>query len=297
MKLKFRTILILHFSFLILLVNSCKTEVPDTSADSESIVTEEVETDNTGSIFYSIPSPMELGALLHRAGVSYNSELLNPTDKASQYIGTSSKALNLGVYVADLSYTTASNKMQESMNYLNSARILSEELGLKSFSGEMMLEIEKNLDKKDELIKLVSEAYQSSNETLTENDRETISILAITGGWIEGIYIGTQIAKTNANNSGIIKMIAEQRTTLDNLISQMKPHKSNLAIGSLLNSLNDLKKIYDETPVGEASAEIDVREGSNQITIGGTSGFSLSDDQFSRITKTVDEIRTSIVKI
>lgn len=293
-----KTFIFFPIAFAFLFIYSCNSELQKApGAVEETITTEETETSDTENIFYSIPSPMELGQLLKRAGATYNNELLNPADRASLYIGTSSKALNMGVYIADLSYAAVSNQMQESMIYVNSSRILSEDLGLKSFSPEMMLEIEKNIDKKDELMKLVSEAYQSSNEKLSENDREMVSKLAISGAWIEGIYLGTQVAKTTTDNSGIVKMVAEQRTTLDNLISQMEIYKSNIVVKSLVNDLKEIKTIYDETPVEEATAEVKTENGSNIITIGGTSGFSLSEDQFLRITGKVEKIRISIVKI
>ncbi|MDQ3192782.1 MAG: hypothetical protein M3Q58_14400 [Bacteroidota bacterium] len=299
MKLKSSTIQALGiFSFAIscVIISSCNEESQQKPVELEEI-TQDIEVDDSKNLFYSIPSPMELGQLLKRAGATYNNQLLNPAERASQYVGTSNKALNMGVYVADLSYATVSNQMQESIIYLNSTKLLSEDLGLKSFSTEMILEIEKNMENKDELMKLVSEAYQSSNESLTENDREIVSLLSIAGGWIEGIYLGTQIAKTTKENSGIIKMVAEQRFTLDNLILQMDSYKSNSAVLTLANELKEVQLIYDEEPISEANTIVKSESGSNLITIGGTSGFSLSKDQFLRITEKIEKTRTSIVEI
>ena len=76
------------------------------------------------NIFYSIPSPIELAQLIQRAGAKYNKNLLNSIDNVGKYESNSSKALNLGVYGADLSYTSVfDNNTMESIVYLKCRQI------------------------------------------------------------------------------------------------------------------------------------------------------------------------------
>ena len=64
---------------------------------------------------YPLPSSFEVTKLLVEAGASYILNLCNPVDNVNRYISLKSKALNLGVYGADLSYAATYNQAQETM--------------------------------------------------------------------------------------------------------------------------------------------------------------------------------------
>lgn len=277
------------------LLNSCGTENSSVTSD-EKDTTSVVEDENGKNIFYSIPSPIELGQLMQRAGVTYNKQLLHSPDHVSKYSTTSSKALNLGVYGADLSYTTISDQAQESMLYLNAAKKLAEELGItNAFSQETMKQMEANKGNMDSLLQIISESYFASNEALKENERSQISELIIAGGWIEVLYIGTQVAKTTKDNTKIINLIAEQRGSLNNLISLLETKNGDEDITAVLNELKGIKEVYDETPSNTSKAEVTTDPNTNVITIGGASQYTLTKEQFEKITKKAESLRTQII--
>src|SRR4051812_43658647 len=70
------------------------------------------------NIFNSIPSPIETTTLLKNAGAKYNAKYLNSVDNVSKYSSVAAKALNLGIYGSDLSFTSMFDQTQESMLYL-----------------------------------------------------------------------------------------------------------------------------------------------------------------------------------
>ncbi|HEY0031478.1 MAG TPA: hypothetical protein VGC65_12010 [Bacteroidia bacterium] len=249
--------------------------------------------------FYSVPSPIQLGQMLQRAGATYDKKVLNPTENASRYSSTSSKALNLGVYGADLSYSAVFNQTQETMSYLAASKKLAEELGITaSFSADMMKRMEKNAGNKDSLLQVISELFLSSNEALKENDQSHISVLVLAGGFIEGMYVGTQVAKTVKDNKAIYGRVAEFRGSLSNMIMLVSTVNSGEQAPDILADLKSIKAIYDESaaPAAEEKPSTTVDTTKKTMTIGGKAKYSLTPDQIEKITSLVATIRTKITK-
>ena len=269
-----------------------------------------VETNNSDSIpvldsapkhqsenaFYSIPSPIQLGQMLQRAGATYDKKVLSSNDDVSKYTSNTSKALNLGVYGADLSYSAVFNQSQEVMSYLVSSKKLAEELGItSSFSASMMNRVEKNSGNKDSILQIISELFLSSNEALKENDQSNISVLVLAGGFIEGLYVGTQVAKTVKDNKAIYSRIGEFRGSLNNLIMLVSTVNGSDGY-DILADLKSIKAIYNESAVTEEKATATVDTTKKVMTIGGKSNYSLNKEQIEKITSVVATIRAKITK-
>ena len=134
----------------------------------------------TRKVFYSIPSPMETASLLKKAGAEYNSKILNDIKNVDKYTAASKQALNLGVYGADLSYTSVFNHTQESMFYTSCAKKLADRLGVSNAFNDTTLErMEANMNDRDSLLSIISETYWNVDAYLKENERDNISALMI----------------------------------------------------------------------------------------------------------------------
>lgn len=256
------------------------------------------KTGGTQNIFYSIPSPIELAQLIQKAGASYNKNLLNSIDNVSKYNSNSSKALNLGVYGADLSYTSVfDNNTQESIIYLGCTRKLAESLGVgNAFDEKTVGRIEANTGKKDSLLSIISDSYMSTDEMLKESQRENASALVIAGGYIEGIYLGTQLAKATKNSSDIVNRIAEQKGTLDNVIGLLGNSGDDAAVVAILNDLKEMQAIFSEVTVNTASAAtVKTDQATKVTTIGGKIVYTVTPATFEKLTAKAAEIRTKII--
>src|SRR5687767_8922170 len=120
----------------------------------EEVLDEEVTTDtlsidtkaSLGGIRVSIPSPLEVTAEIANAGFNYDKGILNPSSKASGYSTNAQKALNLGVYGADLGYITVYNQSQDLLEYLKQISKLASDLGISNaFDEEMVKGLSGNL--------------------------------------------------------------------------------------------------------------------------------------------------------
>ncbi len=249
------------------------------------------------NVFYSIPSPIETTTLLKAAGAKYNSKILNPIENVSKYETVAAKALNLGVYGSDLSFTSIFDQTQESMLYLRCTNKLASGLGISgAFDETTTSRIESNMQNRDSLLAIISDSYWNADAYLKENGQPGVSALIVAGGWIEGLHIATQIAATT-KNEGIVTRIGEQKLSLDNLIALLESYKAeNESIPALLTQFSELKKVFDAIPntAGETKTTTDSTKGVS--TISNESSFNLTAEQLKQITDKCSQIRNKIIQ-
>jgi hypothetical protein len=193
---------------------------------------------------YPLPTSFEVTTLLVDAGASYILDLCNRVDNVNKYINLKSKALNLGVYGADLSYAATYRQTQETMQYLDASAKLIDELQIGSFDKELVKKVEANIDDVDSLITLISDSFYRTYEYLTNNEQDELSILVMAGSWIEALYITSQISTVSADNSKIVEIINEQSTSLDKLLEIMAPVSESAMSADVFKGLTALQAIY-----------------------------------------------------
>ena len=248
------------------------------------------------SIFYSVPSPIETASLIQRIGVPYDKEYLNDIKKLSSYSTTGSKALNLGVYGADLSFTSIYDQNQESMLYLKCTNTLANGLGISgAFDETTANRLEANKNNKDSLLGIISESFWTADAFLKENERPGTSSLIIVGGWIESVYIASRIQEASKNKE-IETRIAEQKYTLSSLVKMTKRYASaDQTVADVYNDLVDLQNVYNTIEVSKEKATAS-KDASGVTTIGGKASLKLTAEQLKSITEKVRAFRAKIIK-
>lgn len=249
-------------------------------------------------IFYTVPSPMEMASLLKRTGSDYNSSILNDVNNVVKYTSSRRQALNLGIYGADLSYASIFNQNQEAIIYLSCAKQLADKLGVtNAFDNETMDRIEVNIENRDSLLDIISDSFYTLDAYLKENDRQTISAMVITGGWVEGLYLATKIAhEQDEVPEDLRKRIADQKYSLGDLIELVESYQSNGGLDGILADLQSMQSLYDAVEIETETGEITTDESTGVTMIGGSSDYTLSDDQLNEITIRIGEIRSSYIQ-
>jgi hypothetical protein len=292
----------IRFAFLITAaatISSCGSSADSDNVegnDTASLVNSEKDT-RAQNVFYSIPSPIETTSLLKGAGAKYNSSYLNPIDNVSKYSTAAARALNLGVYGTDLSFTSIFDQTQESMLYLRCTNKLATSLGISgAFDEATTSRIEANLENRDSLLTIISDSYWNADSYLKENGQPGVSALIIAGGWIEGLYIATQIANATKNED-IITRIGEQKISLDNLVGLLDTYKTtNDGVNSTFLQLQELKTIYDGIEVKSAETEVSTDKKEGVTTIDNKSSYKLSPEQLKAISEKCAQIRNKIIQ-
>lgn len=247
-----------------------------------------------GKVF-SIPSPIQTAFLLKEAGTNYQSSLLNSTDKATGYTTTNQKALNLGIYGADLGYATIYDQSQDAISYMAVSRKISSELGIDGlFNEELIRRFEANIGNQDSLLVLVSDAFKRADRYLKNNEQKNISVLILAGGWIETLHFATNLAKSSGSEA-IRNRIGEQKITIKNLINLLLPFQDDSPMNAkLINQLNELKDIYSGIDFSYTFNPPTTNAEEKTTVINSVSKVEMSDQQLADITNKIEEIRNNI---
>lgn len=248
-----------------------------------------------GGKVFSIPSPIQTAFLLKSSGAAYSSEMLSPTSNASNLSTTAKKALNLGVYGADMGYATIYDQTQDAISYMAITKRLSSELGMTNiFDQNMLKRFESNLGNQDSLLALVSDAFKSADSYLKTNEQNDLSVLILAGGWIETLHFATNIVKSK-DDQNIKNRIGEQKMTVKNLVNLMLPYQDNKAVADVINQLNELKDIYNGIEFNYTYKTASNDEENKTTTINSTSTVDMSPELLAEISARVEAIRSSIL--
>lgn len=208
--------------------------------------------DTTGDglpIFYNMYLSVELSSLFETAGAVFTSELMNNVDKTSEYITSSQQAVNLGVFAVDLSYARAFDQIEMAGRYFNAMKQLAQELGIPDdYFENTVKRFERNFTDKDSLIQLANEVYITTDEYLKENERYTTAALIIMGGWVEAIYIASDVA-IESKDVNIIERLIDQKYSLNNLMMMLSEHKKNEIIAEYISRLDIIKNEFEKIDV------------------------------------------------
>lgn len=235
-----------------------RTPEEDTSsANDTSIVKKEdnhEKIQQIKKIFHSLPSPLELTLLFKEEGIEYNRNKLHPTEKREGYLTSTKKALNLGVYGADLSYTGLFGEHQDAIQYFTVTHLLAAEVGIEqTFEKEFISRLEKNSNNKDTLLNVIGEFFLNNDRYLKDHKQQDISSYVLAGGWIEGMYLGTSMANSNNNSKGIRDIIAGQQPSLKNLIAVLQNIKKNEEGVEFITAIEELESLFPQLVDKEGS--------------------------------------------
>ena len=282
--------------FSTLVIFSCSSPKEE-SYQEETIDAEvEVEDNRAQQVFYSLPSPFELASLLRNSGAKFDKDILNSSENISKYTTSTSKAVNLGIYGADLSYSSIFGQTQSTVVYLNCVRKLVEELGISNaFDEQSMKRLEKNKANDDSLQQIVAEAYLIANSYLKDNDRVNMATFILAGGLIEGLHIATQLIKQGNSVEGLSEMVVDQKFSLENLIAMLEGFGDNDA-KLMLASLHELMEVYNQVEENEtAETKITTDNKTNTTVIGGDAELSVNAEQIKAISEKVSTIRAKFI--
>jgi len=252
MKTRLHVVFILVF--LIFFSYSCKWGSQSGSAEGvDSISLGEIKplvhaTDTMGEglpIFYNMYLSVEMSTLFQTSGAVFKQEFLNSSDKMSDYVTSSKKALNLGVYAVDLSYAKVFEQYEVAAKYFNAMQRMAEELGIPAdFFENTAKRFDRNINNKDSLIKIANEVYMATDNYLRENERYSASAQIILGGWVEAIQIAVEVA-SSTKDIGIIERLADQKVSLANVIAMLSDYSEDVAIKQNLQKLKQLQPLFD----------------------------------------------------
>lgn len=252
-------------------------QTPDSSSANASTLSDE----ELNNIIESIPSPVEFSSLIESSGAKYDEAYLNSTENSAGYNSQFSKAVNLGIYGADLGYVNMYEKTFSAMSYLNTVYKLSTDLNIGGyFDFETLKRLATNNRNLDSIVYITTKSFESMHRQLKASGNSEISTLILIGGWVEGMHLASSIVKSSQNSpemDNLMLTVYDEHIVLDDIIILANAYKSNPYFKNTIENLQGLKKVL------------------NKIKEDG-SGNKISKEQFELIAKEIAKIRTELIK-
>lgn len=258
----------------------------------------EIFKESAETIFYTLPSPLESAMLIKSAGAIFNEKLLNPVDNAKNYNTNKSMALNLGIYTCDLSFVSLYDQTQLIINYMNAAKKMADGLGiLDAIQQEDINRLEENIHNTEVIMDIVSETYLNSNSYLEDNGQPAIAATVLAGGWLEGLYISTQLVDMkDFNGNKLVGRIIDQKLSVGILISLLENSAGNPAIDELLAQIRRVKTVFDKIGLETTPVRPEIDPATNVTVLKSEVKADLKPEVFKELASVVAEIRDSFVK-
>jgi cell fate (sporulation/competence/biofilm development) regulator YlbF (YheA/YmcA/DUF963 family) len=250
------------------------------------------------AIFNSLPSPLESAMLIKSAGAKFDKKFLNAIENTKNYSTKSSQALNLGIYTCDLSFASLYDQTQLIIDYMNAAKKMADGLGiLDAINQSTMDRLEENINNTEAIMDIVSETFLNTNTFLKDNDQPAIATIVLVGGWVEGLYIATQLVDLNEfNGNKLVGRIIDQKLSIGLLLSLLENNKEHPAIGPIMAQMNSLKAIFDKIKIETKPIKTEIDKTTNVTILRSEVTTDMSLATFKELTGVVAGIRNSFTK-
>lgn len=290
--------------FAAMMLAGCRSGLKNTGKDADTLsvtranaaIYEDIK--QAEKIFYTLPSPLESAMLIKSAGALFDDNLLNPIENARNYNTNRSMALNLGIYTTDLSFASLYDQTQLIINYMNVAKQMADGLGiLDAISEEDIAKLEENIHNTEVIMDIISQTYLNSNSYLEDNGQPAIAAMVLAGGWLEGLYISTQLVDMKDFNSNkLVGRIIDQKLSVDILIGLLSGSKGHPAIDDLIGQVEKVKTVFDKITLKTSPVRPEYDQASNTTVLKSEVSADFSPEVFRELSETVAGIRSTLIK-
>ena len=254
------------------------------SSPDKLIVTDDNE------VIYNLPSALQIAYVFKKSGAGFISTLLNNKSNSSKYNTSNYKrAINFGVYSADLAYCIFNKKYQESKEYLKSCKEMGSYLSLnQAFESDNMAQrFDKNIAIEDSVVKIVSNIQLKTDVMFEQNKQKHITVIAFAGAWTESMYIATEVYAKDKNKK-VLSSLMEQLLLSEIIIKALKVHKaSEQELPDLINSIEKINAQFNSIVSVKSAMEKDEEMDFNLMAV--------TDNELKSISESVKALRTSMV--
>lgn len=285
------------------MLNSCKSGGNKEESSQTVDITEVDESTlqdvkEAKKIFNALPSPLESAMLIKSAGATFDSDLLNPVDAVSRYSTNRDMALNLGIYTCDLSFSSLYDQTQLVIDYMNAAKKMADGLGiLDAINEETINRLEENVNNREVILDIVSETFLNTNSYLEDNEQPAIASIVLVGGWLEGLYIATQLVNVeDFDTNKLVGRIIDQKLSVDIMVRLLEDNNEHPAIGGIIEQMTEIKDVFDKFTITTTKIKPEIDEETNVTFLKSTITSNMTPEIFVELSKKVAEVRSSFVK-
>lgn len=271
---------------------------PDTP-DIQVINPEDSDSEAAGSVLkykgqlFSIPSPVQAAMLIKQSNIEMSDDLTNSVSNRDNYVTSFQRAMNLGIYGADLGYMSNFDDPSSHLKYFNAIQGLAGKLDIKNnIEPELLIRFANNIERPDSLYALNADLYTAINSYLKDNEQNEIASLILAGGWLEALWISLDKADENAE---IRERIGQQKNGLNSLIVLLKEYDDD-QVRQFRDGLKELAELYKQVTIDYTYVEPITDPSTRMTYLKSTSSVTMEDATLASITEKVAEIRKSVIE-
>src|SRR5512133_1938057 len=287
--------------FSMLIIISCKPSPKEKESFEPSFSTYKNNVDSAApveknEIFYGILTPVEICGIFNRLGVPYSDATLNPTSNRDLYLSNSKASINTVIYGVDFGYLKIFGIGQEMIDYMVTIREMSNKLGIPDqFLTEPIKKMQSDMAEPDTIMKLMNEAFNKMENHLRTGGRESTAGLMVLGGWVEAMYISTQLVYDPAKpDPEVIQKIAEQKYTLTTLLSFLKNYYDDPVVVYYTKKLKFLKHYFDAFDIYFKKGDLEI-DRAKQVLRSSGSEMTVTVETLNQIRDYVAKLRAEMV--
>ncbi|HEX2394204.1 MAG TPA: hypothetical protein VHI78_02600, partial [Bacteroidales bacterium] len=193
---------------------------------------------------------------------------------------------------------------QTSLKYMDATKKLANEMGISdAIDEETQKRLQENLDKRDVVMDIISETFLNSSSYLKENDQQDVAAMVLVGGWIEGLYIGTQMVGDDpVEDNKLVDRIAEQKLSFSIVERMLQDNTKNMRgeenrdILELINELHGIKTAFDKIEVQTSAVRIGDKDSTDVTKLKSQTKITVTPEAFAELQTAVKSLRTNFVQ-
>ncbi len=271
-------------------------DIPVTVPQDNAAILQDIK--QAEKIFNALPSPLESAMLIKSAGAEFKANVLNPVSNVNTYVTSKAMAMNLGIYTCDLSFASLYEQTQLLIDYMEAAKKMADGLGiLDAIDQEDIDNLEENINNTEAIMEIVSQTFMNSNSYLEDNGQPATAAMVLVGGWIEGLYISTQLVDMkDFNGNKLVSKIIDQKLSIDILRNLLERSKGNPAVDELILQVIQLKAVFDKININTSPVRPEYDPATNTTVLKSQVKTDMTPEIFLELTTVTEQIRNSFVK-
>lgn len=248
----------------------------------------------------NIASPIEMASLMRALELPFSQRYLAPArNVSSRFITSQEKAFNLGVFGCNLGYINMYGRVSAVLEYISSMRTLADGINVgQFFDFSTLRRIVQSNQNIDSLVYISQMSFQKMNRYLESNNRGNLSILMLTGVWVEGLHLTTQFLKERPDERRLAESIAEQKVILEQLLDFLNNYDQDRYVAAVAVELATIKEIYDGITISVEEGEPEWIEEDGRLRIVQNDSITIdyTDEQMRAIIAQVEIVRNRLIK-
>jgi len=187
------------------------------------------------------------------------------------------------------------DQTQQSLSYRAAIQRLTDKLEIpREFVNFTYSTAESNAENFDSLVHIAKVSYLKTDEYLKETGRIHSASFILLGGWIETLYIATQMHEDP--DSKLMGKIAIQSFSLNSLIGLLQLSQDDADVMEYLLLLKKLKRSFDDLKIEFPAKSLVIDTTTKHIKLNNENTINLKPENLSEIRRITKLIRDHIIQ-